>query len=441
MGTAGTPATPDPSTGDGDPGQDDDGDSSDSGDDPPPPPPTTCGDGVLDPGEECDHGEANGPGQQCKNNCELNTCGDADVGPNETCDDGNQASGDGCSASCLSESCGNDITDTTEQCDDGANGNDDDGCTDTCTIPTCGDGIVQESLGEECEDGNASNEDACVQGCVSASCGDGFVWAGQEECDDDNTADDDACLSTCVPASCGDGFVWTGMEDCDPGAAEVVGCQPTCQAQIGYECTGNVCEVACGDGLIVGNECCDDGNTDDGDGCPGTCQYPGWQRIVFVTEDTFDGNMGGIAGADALCQDAATAVGLPGTFRAWLSDDTHSPDADWTRGQCDDSYVLTNGQSVAGDWNDLTDGNIDEPIRRTEAGNEVGGNQNVWTGTDTDGTLDNPGRDCEEWSSTNADGRSGMAGQSDHDWTDDWTRYCGNFQRLYCFEQVPGTVP
>ena len=38
-----------------------------------------------------------------------------------------------------------------EACDDAQNGNNDDGCTDICTIPTCGDGLFQPSgNGEQC---------------------------------------------------------------------------------------------------------------------------------------------------------------------------------------------------------------------------------------------------------------------------------------------------
>ncbi|MDE0205503.1 MAG: hypothetical protein OXP66_05695, partial [Candidatus Tectomicrobia bacterium] len=41
--------------------------------------------------------------------------------------------------------------------------------------------------------------------------------------------------------------------------------------------------------------------------------------FVFVTKAAFQGNFGGLAGADARCQSAARDAGLPGLFRAWLS--------------------------------------------------------------------------------------------------------------------------
>ncbi|MEZ4248105.1 MAG: hypothetical protein R3B99_07695 [Polyangiales bacterium] len=43
-------------------------------------------------------------------------------------------------------------------------------------------------------------------------------------------------------------------------------------------------------------------------------------KRLFVTNQFFTANFGSLAGADMRCQAAATAAGLPGTFKAWLSD-------------------------------------------------------------------------------------------------------------------------
>ena len=58
-----------------------------------------CGDGNLDPGEECDDGNIL-DGDGCQANCMLPICGDGIVDPNEQCDDGNNIDGDGCEADC-----------------------------------------------------------------------------------------------------------------------------------------------------------------------------------------------------------------------------------------------------------------------------------------------------------------------------------------------------
>jgi cysteine-rich repeat protein len=76
-------------------------------------------------------------------------------------------------------------------------------------------------------------------------------------------------------ATCGDGVV-TGDEACDDGGIlRGDGCSPACRAEPGYTCTGSpsVCVTTCGDGVIAGDEECDDGNTLDGDGCSATCAF------------------------------------------------------------------------------------------------------------------------------------------------------------------------
>jgi hypothetical protein len=52
---------------------------------------------------------------------------------------------------------------------------------------------------------------------------------------------------------------------------------------------------------------------------------------VFVTSTVHDGNLGGLAGADAICNSLASDAGLPGTYKAWLSDGFNSPSMLWIR--------------------------------------------------------------------------------------------------------------
>jgi cysteine-rich repeat protein len=65
----------------------------------------SCGDGVVDPGEECDDGNANNH-DGCRNTCLLPFCGDGVVDPGEACDDGNKSNNDGCRNNCSLSSCG-----------------------------------------------------------------------------------------------------------------------------------------------------------------------------------------------------------------------------------------------------------------------------------------------------------------------------------------------
>ncbi|MDO8648751.1 MAG: DUF4215 domain-containing protein [Candidatus Peregrinibacteria bacterium] len=64
-----------------------------------------CGDGKVDPGEECDQGNRNADTtpNACRTNCSLARCGDRVVDGNEQCDDGNFRTGDGCDRACKTE--------------------------------------------------------------------------------------------------------------------------------------------------------------------------------------------------------------------------------------------------------------------------------------------------------------------------------------------------
>jgi cysteine-rich repeat protein len=68
-----------------------------------PPPPPECGDGVVNqPGETCDPPGSPTPGcDVCRDTCTY--CGDGIVDPEEECDDGNCDNGDGCDSNCEME--------------------------------------------------------------------------------------------------------------------------------------------------------------------------------------------------------------------------------------------------------------------------------------------------------------------------------------------------
>ncbi len=96
-----------------------------------------CGDGVIQVGEACDDGLANGPTQPCRSDCSLAVCGDANIcaqcEPAELCDDGNPVGDDGCDLACQPTPCGNGILDATEECDDN-NQLAGDGCSARCLL-------------------------------------------------------------------------------------------------------------------------------------------------------------------------------------------------------------------------------------------------------------------------------------------------------------------
>jgi len=141
----------------------------------------------------------------------------------------------------VSTTCGDGVVDIGEQCDLGPDNSASGGCTPDCQIAACGDGYVYEGF-EECDDGNTDNTDDCVAGCKHATCGDGFVHEGVEQCDDGNDIDTDGCPSTCEFAFCGDGFVHEGVEECDDGNDDDDdGCSNTCEAGCGGKFTVDWC--------------------------------------------------------------------------------------------------------------------------------------------------------------------------------------------------------
>lgn len=251
-----------------------------------------CGNGRLDPGEECD--DSNTLDQDsCTSDCRVSRCGDGkhrnDLSEGsegfEACDDGNEIETDECLNNCRLARCGDGVARADlgdghpdyEFCDDG-NGNDADICTNTCVMARCGDGITRLDVDDDgepfetCDDGD-DNQDIgnCTSICRTARCGDGLKhYVGltadhpdYEACDDGNDNDNDACTNLCVEARCGDAITRSErdeggipLEECDDGnEVETDSCDSCTLAR-------------CGDGIIrtdlapgaEGHEACDDGD-------------------------------------------------------------------------------------------------------------------------------------------------------------------------------------
>jgi len=72
---------------------------------------------------------------------------------------------------------------------------------------------------------------------------------------------------------CPDGII-QGDESCDDGNSnDLDGCSSFCTVEGGWRCTGqpSVCTLKCGDGVLDPGETCDDGGNANGDGCSSTC--------------------------------------------------------------------------------------------------------------------------------------------------------------------------
>ncbi len=267
----------------------------------------SCGDGIVDVGEDCDQGNLasqtctslgyNGGVLACTDQCQFELsscqqsgqCGNGQVEGDEQCD-GENVGGNSCISlnlgagdlTCNTDCrydfsqcenaaiCGNLVVEGSEHCDgENLNGQTCETkgyyggelrCTDSCefnyescmTFGYCGNGEIEEGF-EECEGTN-------LNGATCESLG--YHEGGSLSCS--ATCEFDA--SGCLGGACGDGELQVGTEECDSSALGGATCE-----SLGYyggtlgcnsDCTYNIasCEAAgqCGDGeLQAGTEECD----------------------------------------------------------------------------------------------------------------------------------------------------------------------------------------
>jgi hypothetical protein len=167
------------------------------------------------------------------------------------------------------------------------------------------------------------------------------------------------------------------------------------------------------------------------------------QVQVFVTSQGTDGNLGGQAGADSFCTNAAVSAGHSGTWTAWVGPGSGSGQEAKDR-ILDAQYVLTNSIVVADSLAELTSGTLQNPINVDEFLLPAGG-VNVWTGVDADGNSSSGPGTCQVWSSGDSgfQGRIGLSNATGESWTDSsggdpnmGGNDCDTLNRLYCFADV-----
>lgn len=297
------------------------------------------------------------PGAGCTAPSDVPRCGDGRVDDREMCDDGNLALGDGCTFACTIEpdwycraespsvcariECGDGVVSTGEECDAGESTS---SCDADCTLATCGDGTLNTSSGEQCDDGNRMGGDGCSPSCEEEpdDCGDGTCdfehgetctncapdCMATPECNDCEDADEDRYFD----AEC-------GGNDCDdtdpsvhPDADEIAcnmrddDCNNATRDGVDADGDGSWCGLDCDDNdparspehqEMCGNgidDDCNDGTTDtrdadeDGYSCVEDCNdsdpmiHPGMTELCNngrdddcsrATRDVFDVDMDG----------------------------------------------------------------------------------------------------------------------------------------------------
>ncbi len=178
------------------------------------------------------------------------------------------------------------------------------------------------------------------------------------------------------------------------------------------------------------------------DEAPITPTFSGTAFAAFVTSQTWNGNLGGIAGADAKCQAAATGAGAGGTFRAWVAtDNTDRPAVRFENAGTTSSFYMFNSSGaeikLVDNWGDLTDGNIDAAFSKDETGGNASGQ--AWTNLNANGTYyGGNAYSCSSWGSTaSSNGHYGSIGPTNANWSSSsGGSSCASLLRLYCFQTV-----
>lgn len=155
---------------------------------------------------------------------------------------------------------------------------------------------------------------------------------------------------------------------------------------------------------------------------------PGDGRLAFATLESFSGNLGGLEGADAECQNAADAVGLGGTFRALLGTSTILPGARFSSDGA--AWVRLDGVRIAPTAEEVLSFQWQAPINVDQHGDYhwfaafTGGIQELAPASET----------CEDWTSS-ADTVSATFRSLSV--ADDRTRIdtCNKSARLWCLEE------
>ena len=325
-----------------------------------------CNDGFITSAEQCEDGNiSNGDGWS--NTCQIESgwswvnnplmtssiwssiCGDGKRVGSEICDDGNNLDNKGW----LSDWTGS------------INGwHWSGGTTTTADIWTeqCNDGYITTS--EQCEDGNLSNLDGWNNSCYiengwncinnpsltisvwTSIWGDNYRVAGEVWDDGDNT-DNQGCKSDCSGSfngwhwsggsdtskdicsqQCDDGYITTSEQCEDGNLSNGDGWNSSCLIEFGWSClnnpglTSSVWSPKWGDGIIIGGEIWDDGDSSDNQGCksdwtgslygwywsggsltsPSICNEKWGDSIITTHERWDDGNAFNLDGWNSKCQ-------------------------------------------------------------------------------------------------------------------------------------------
>ena len=157
-------------------------------------------------------------------------------------------------------------------------------------------------------------------------------------------------------------------------------------------------------------------------------------HMIFVTDTTYTGTtMGGLTGADAICQTKGNTFITGKTWKAVLSTATVNANSTGRIQVATGAEVRNlNGTLIATSNSDLWDGSLGAAIsiQNTFAATTAV----VWTGTTAAGAVDGTNT-CGDWTAgaNGSTGRRALANSATATWTFNSTRGCASAYRYYCF--------
>jgi hypothetical protein len=174
---------------------------------------------------------------------------------------------------------------------------------------------------------------------------------------------------------------------------------------------------------------------------------PSIAKNIFVTSTNYNGNLGGLSGANNLCRTRANFAGLAqsGTYQAFIATSGNSAldNIGWNWGVLQNLGVAS---VVASSPAALTAGTLSASPNRTEFG--VIKSSNVWGGTGYNyyppGNVveytGSTGYNCTNWTSTGGNGSYGQNGQTNQLFFTQWysgNQACSTLLPLYCVGPNP----
>lgn len=176
-----------------------------------------------------------------------------------------------------------------------------------------------------------------------------------------------------------------------------------------------------------------------GSGGAGTPNAGSSVKRIFLSSTAHTGSLGGLSGADAICLARATAAGLGGTWKVWLSDNTAN--AISRINDVGPWYLVDRSTLIFQNRAAMVSSNPATQISKDENGNSMGAGPPgvlTWTGTMADGTK--AASNCSNWMSalgaTQGDvGANGNNVNTNSYWTSGGTVACNGARNLICIEQ------